>query len=63
MKNNSIMKRSSKGFSYTATPVNLDPTQQPTLTVNKAYVANYVSKITADLDSAWLYETHLDEEI
>lgn len=63
VKNNSIMKRSSKGFSYTATPVNLDPTQQPTLTVNKAYVANYVSKITADLDSAWLYETHLNEEI
>lgn len=42
VKNNSIMKRSSRGFSYTATPTNLDPTQQPTLVVNKAYVANYV---------------------
>lgn len=52
VKNNSIMKRSSKGFSYTATPVNLDPTQQPTLTVNKAYVANYVSKITTDLNNS-----------
>ena len=46
--NNSIMKRSTRGFSYTATPVNLDPTQQPTLTVNKAYVGNYVDKAISD---------------
>ena len=52
VKNNSIMKRSSRGFSYTATPTNLDPTQQPTLTVNKAYVANYVFRITSDLEDS-----------
>lgn len=46
--NNSIMKRSTRGFSYTATPVNLDPTQQPTLTVNKAYVGSYVDKAISD---------------
>ena len=56
------MKRSSRGFSYTATPGNLDPTQQPTLAVNKAYVANYVSKITTDINNSMPTDINVDSD-